>query len=102
LRLWLLRQALPKRRASPPLAALRAKTGKLVSSKQLGMAEIDSEAAVSSERYREYASVFISLHKSSERAILVRLHHFCQYTFDRACDVFRQSKGKLAVYLQPA
>jgi hypothetical protein len=40
------------------------------------MAEIDSEAAVSSERYREYASVFISLHKSSERAILVRLHHF--------------------------
>jgi hypothetical protein len=34
--------------------------------------------------------------------ILVTWHHFCQCSSDRACDVFRPSKGKLAVYLQLA
>ena len=44
----------------------------------------------------KFRRVFISRHKRSGPAILVRWHHFCQCLFDCACDVFRPSKVEVS------
>jgi len=94
--LWLLRQALPKRRPSPPLAAPQTKTGTPVRSKQPGIAELESETVLSYRRVlvlpnERFASG--STHKACHSVALIvrrsdigQIGSFLSMLIDHACD----------------